>query len=167
MKTILETGRLILREFLQDDAHALFQLNSDPEVVRYTGDAPFADQDDAGRFVQNYQDYEKNGYGRWAMIEKETGDFIGWCGLKFHPDTRETDIGFRLHKHYWNHGFATEAAKACLDYGFDELGLQSIIGRAMSENVASIRILEKIGLHYEQPFDFHGGPGVIYRADKR
>lgn len=166
MKTILETPRLILREFIPDDAEALFQLNSDPEVIRYTGDAPFADQAAAATFLENYKDYEKNGYGRWAMIEKETGAFLGWCGLKYHPDTGETDLGFRLLQRYWNCGFATEAAQTCLTYGFEQLGLPSIIGRAMVANVASIRVLEKIGLQFEQPFDFHGGPGVIYRIDR-
>lgn len=166
-KTIIETPRLLLREFTPGDAAALFALNKDPEVIRYTGDVPFADEADAAMFIRNYSDYKKNGYGRWAMIEKETGAFLGWCGLKFHPDTGETDIGFRLHQRYWNAGFATEAAQACLDYGFSHLGLPSIIGRAMSDNKASIRVLEKIGLHYERPFDFHGGPGVIYRITVR
>ena len=163
--TILTTDRLELREFRPADAKSLYDLNLDPEVVRFTGDVPFSDIREAATFIGYYDDYRKNGYGRWAMVEKETGKFIGWCGLKFHEDSRETDIGFRLFAEQWNKGFATEAARACLDYGFNALKLPSVIGRAMAANTASIRVLEKIGLHFEKPFDFHGGPGVIYRID--
>jgi [ribosomal protein S5]-alanine N-acetyltransferase len=163
---IFETQRLILREFLPEDAEALYQLNADPDVVRHTGDVAFADIADAARFLSAYNDYRCNGYGRWAMVEKSTGTFVGWCGLKFHADSRDTDIGFRLFKKYWNQGFATEAARACLDYGFKVLGLPSVIGRAVADNSASIRVLEKIGLRFEAPFDFHGKPGVIYRVNR-
>jgi len=163
---VLETKRLILRQFFPEDATDLYELNLDEDVIRYTGDEPFKDVAQAAVFLKNYSDYDENGYGRWAMIEKGTGRFIGWCGLKLHPDSGETDIGFRLFKAYWNHGFATEAAKACIDYGFDTLLLNSIIGRAMATNRASIHVLEKIGLQFEKPFDFHGGPGVIYRITK-
>jgi len=163
---ILQTDRLLLRELNPDDAGDLYQLNLDPDVIKYTGDDAFKTVEAAAAFLKAYDDYLKNGYGRWAMIEKETGAFIGWCGLKFHADANETDIGFRLFKQYWNKGFATEAASACLDYGFKTLYIKSIIGRAMADNTASIRVLEKIGLTFEKPFEFHGGPGVIYRIEK-
>jgi ribosomal-protein-alanine N-acetyltransferase len=164
MKMILpETQRLLLREFVADDAESLYLLNLNPEVIRYTGDIPFIDIDDAAQFLNTYDDYTQYGYGRWAMIERETSDFLGWCGLKFHPEENENDIGFRLFQKHWNKGFATEAAGACIDYGFQTLKMNSIIGRAMRENTPSIHVLEKVGLQYERPFDFHGGPGVIYR----
>lgn len=164
---ILETERLVLREFIPSDAENLYLLNLDPEVIRYTGDEPFANVADAARFLSGYEDYRKNGCGRWAMLEKASGAFIGWCGLKFDPDSGENDIGFRLFARYWNKGYASEAAKACLEYGFEKLDMASIIGRAMADNKASIRVLEKIGLQFEKPFDFHGGPGVIYRINSR
>ena len=159
----LFTQRLELREFSIEDAKHLYQLNLNPDVIRYTGDASFSNISEATAFLKNYDDYCRNGYGRWAMVEQQTGEFLGWCGLKRHTDTNETDLGFRLFVKYWNNGFATEAAKACIDYGFNTLRLNSIIGRAMADNAASIRVLEKIGMRFEQTFDFHGGPGVIYR----
>src|SRR5690606_7313539 len=100
----------------------------------------------------------------WAVINKETGEFLGWCGLKL--DGNETDIGFRFFEKFWNKGYATESAKACLDYGFNDLRLNEIIGRAMKENTASIKVLEKIGLKYEKEMDCALHPGVLYRITK-
>src|SRR5687768_8000055 len=91
---LLETPRLRLREFSLDDASALFGLNNDPEVLRYTGDAPFASEDEARAFVTNYTHYATHGYGRWAVLHRPTGEFLGWCGLKYHPETGETDLGY-------------------------------------------------------------------------
>lgn len=163
---ILQTNRLILREFELSDAESLYRLNADPEVIRYTGDIAFKNIAEAESFLQNYSEYQKYGYGRWAMVEKQTGNFIGWCGLKFHPDSGENDLGFRISKEYWNKGFATEAAKASIEIGFGKFNMESVIGRAMAANTASIKVLEKCGMNYEKPFDFHGGPGVVYRIVK-
>lgn len=163
---MLETSRLILREFIVDDAEALYNLNGDPDVIRFTGDVPFKEVLDAVEFIATYDEYRTNGCGRWAMIGKSAAlenQFVGWCGLKFHPESGETDVGFRLSKAYWNRGLATEAAQACIEHGFMTLRLKSIIGRAMAANTASISVLEKIGMRFERPFEFHGGPGVIYR----
>lgn len=163
---ILQTDRLILREFELPDAENLYRLNADPEVIRYTGDVAFKNTAEAESFLQNYGEYQKYGYGRWAVVEKKSGNFIGWCGLKFNPDSGENDLGFRIYREYWNRGFATEAAKACIALGFGKFNMESIIGRAMAANTASIKVLGKIGMHYEKAFDFHGGPGVVYRIAK-
>lgn len=164
MKTILQTPRLILRELNADDAQRFYDLNLNPNVVKYTGDKPFASVLEAEDFLINYNDYERNGYGRWAVISKESGEFLGWCGLKF--DENETDIGFRFFEEFWNKGYATESAKACLDFGFRELGLNEIVGRAMKENIGSVKVLEKIGMEFirEMEFDLH--PGVLYKIEK-
>ncbi|SCY79070.1 GNAT family N-acetyltransferase [Flavobacterium caeni] len=161
---ILETQRLILREFEPDDARHLFALNAVPDVIKYTGDPPFQSIAEARSFIDNYDQYRKFGYGRWAVIGKTHGEFLGWCGLKYDAARDETDLGFRFFKQYWNHGFATEAAKGCLDHGFNKLGLQSIVGRAMKQNTASIRVLEKIGMLFEREATVHHGDcGMIYR----
>ncbi|UFH32482.1 GNAT family N-acetyltransferase [Chryseobacterium sp. C-71] len=162
MKTILETDRLLLREFEITDAQNFYELNLNPNVIKYTGNSAFKDIDEAETFLQNYSDYQKNGFGRWAVINKSTQDFIGWCGLKYDEKLDETDIGFRFFEHLWNKGYATESAKACVDYGFAKLNLKTIIGRAMKENTASIKVLEKIGLQYQRDFNFDGQEGVIY-----
>lgn len=129
MKYILETTRLKLRELDLMDTKYFYDLNSNPNVIKYTGDSAFNSIEDANQFLENYQDYELNGYGRWAVILKETNQFIGWCGLKL--NSHETDIGFRFFEEEWNKGYATESAIACLNYGFEKLKLRSIIGRAI------------------------------------
>lgn len=164
MKTILQTPRLILREFHIDDAEQFYKLNLNPNVIQFTGDESFKNIEEAENFLKNYNDYERNGYGRWAVISKETGEFIGWCGLKF--DGNETDIGFRFFEEFWNKGFATESAKACIDFGFQELGLNEIVGRAMKENVASHKVLEKIGLEFSHEIEKENHKWVIYKIQK-
>jgi ribosomal-protein-alanine N-acetyltransferase len=167
MKTVLQTKRLLLRELNAEDAENMYLLNLDPEVIRYTGDGPFASEAEARLFLENYDHYKKYGMGRWAVISQSDEAFLGWCGLKFSPDAGEHDIGFRFFRKYWSRGYATEAAEACLEYGFDTLGLTSIVGRAMRDNLTSIRVLEKIGLRYHSDFDFEGQPGVVYRLDRQ
>jgi RimJ/RimL family protein N-acetyltransferase len=90
--------------------------------------------------------YRKYGYGRWGMELKETGELIGWCGLKYHPDAHVTDVGYRLPKKFWGQGFASEAALATIKVGFEKIGLQKIVAHARKENSASIRVLEKCGM---------------------
>lgn len=166
MKKIIETERLFLREFMIEDAENFYELNLNPNVIRYTGNLPFADVKEAKHFLQHYKDYNENGYGRWAVINKSDNEFLGWCGLKYDPTTNETDIGFRFFEKYWNKGFATESAEACVHYGFERLKLKKIIGRAMFANKASIKVLEKIGLSFEKEFNFDGKRGVIYTIEK-
>jgi len=159
---LLETPRLILREFREQDASDLLALNADPEVMRYTGDEPFASEQQALSFIRGYDQYRRYGLGRWAVLEKSTKTFLGWCGLKFLPETGETNVGFRLGKAHWNKGFATEAALACLKFGFEEKGLQRIVGRAARANLPSVRVLEKLGMSYSSTLDFNGMEGACY-----
>lgn len=163
---ILETPRLVLREMVVEDANDMFELNADTEVIQYTGNVAFKDVKEAQEFLRNYTHYIEYGFGRWAMIRKEDQAFIGWCGLKYIPEVDEIDIGYRLFKKYWNQAYATEAAKACLEYGFNVLKINTIVGRARAENKASIKVLEKIGLVFKAKYDIDGFPGVIYSLDK-
>lgn len=160
----LQTPRLILREFHLDDAENFYELNRNPNVIKFTGDSSFQNISEAEEFLKNYDDYKRNGYGRWAVMEKDSGEFLGWCGLKF--DGKETDIGFRFFEEHWGKGFATESAKACLEFGFTKLKLEEIIGRAMHENLASIKVLEKIGMKFESEMECALHPGVLYRTTK-
>lgn len=147
MSIIIETERLILREFEPQDAAVFYKLNEDIEVIQYTGDVAFHSLDEAISFFKNYSDYKRNGFGRWSVVLKSNQEVIGWCGLKLHDD-KLVDIGYRFFKKYWSKGYATESAAACIKYGFNELNLSSIIGRTMSENIGSVKVLEKIGLKY-------------------
>ncbi|MDQ3112163.1 MAG: GNAT family N-acetyltransferase [Bacteroidota bacterium] len=146
MTYLPETERLRFREMRPEDAEAMFHLNSDPEVVQYTGDGPFESVEAAKDFLTTYQDvYKTNGYARWIVELKSTGEILGWCGLKLHPD-KSTDVGYRFYKKHWGKGYATESAKASIDYGFSVLKLQRIFAHARKENIASLRVLEKCGL---------------------
>ncbi|MGD9487379.1 MAG: GNAT family N-acetyltransferase [Calditrichaceae bacterium] len=147
MKYIIETERLFLREFKSSDAEKMYELNSDPEVIKFTGDLPFKSIESAKEFIENYSDYKLQGYGRWAVITKDSNEFIGWCGLKYNEENF-TDIGFRFFQKIWNKGFATEAAKATLEYGFNILNLDEIIGRASTDNKPSIKVLEKLKMSF-------------------
>ena len=91
---------------------------------------------------------------------------MGWCGLKYTPETDEYDIGFRFHKKYWSQGFATESALACIKLGFEKYKMSRIIGRARKDNTGSIRVLEKIGLTYFEAYDFDGNEGVLFQIQK-
>ena len=144
---VISTDRLNLFTFTPDEAPKFFELNSDEEVMRYTGDLPFDSVEQARGFLESYDHYEENGYGRWSIYLKETDEFVGWCGLKFN-ELGEVDLGFRLLKKHWNKGYATEAALACLKYGFKDLGMKRILGRAHRDNHASIRVLQKCGMTY-------------------
>ncbi|MBT3587817.1 MAG: GNAT family N-acetyltransferase [Flavobacteriaceae bacterium] len=166
MKKITETNRLILRELDSNDSENFFNLNSDPEVLKYTGDLPFSSIVDAKKFLINYSDYKENGSGRWAVILKETESFIGWSGLKLNEENL-VDIGFRFFKKEWGKGYATESAKAVLDYGFTILKLKEIIGRASKDNISSIRVLEKLKMTFWKQDRFMGVEESLYYRIKK
>ncbi len=163
MKPILETNRCYLRELSINDAQHFYDLNTDEEVIKYTGDKAFDNVFEAKSFLENYNQYELYGYGRWAVIDKSNNEFLGWCGLKYSPDLDEVDLGFRFFRKYWNQGYATETAKACIDYGFNQLQLTKIVGRAMELNVGSVKVLEKTGMTFVGKFDFDLHEGVLYQ----
>ena len=164
---ILETNRLYLRQMTIDDAENFYLLNLDWEVVQYTGDDAFENIQSAKLFLENYNHYAQYDFGRWAVIDKNNEIFLGWCGLKYSPKSDEFDIGFRFFKKYWNQGYATESAKACIDLGFHKYKIPKIVGHARTENKASIKVLEKIGLTYSGIFNFDGHEGVIYSIEKQ
>jgi ribosomal-protein-alanine N-acetyltransferase len=165
MNVIIETERLLLRTFTLDDAPLVYELNLDPEVIRYTGD-PIRDLDHAREVLEQtiLPQYALYNHGRWAVHVKPDLTFIGWCGLKARPERNEIDLGYRFMQKAWGKGYATEAAFACLDYGFQKLGIPRIVGRAMSQNIASIKVLEKCNMHYigEEIVDDH--PALTYEA---
>lgn len=165
VKFILETERLTLREWNEGDAEVMYLLNSDAEVMRYTGDIHFDSVPHALELIQNYTHYATYGYGRWATILKETGEFIGWCGLKYHPDDDVVDLGYRFFKKHWGKGYASEAGRACLDYGFEHLGLERIVAHAMVENTASERVMQKIGMTRVGLDTCEGHPAVVYEMN--
>ncbi|MFM2224010.1 MAG: hypothetical protein RJA07_212 [Bacteroidota bacterium] len=158
MKFYIETERLILRELQPTDAAAFFEMDSNAEVHKYLGNNPVKTIEHIHDVIANIQQqYLDNGIGRWATIEKSSGNFIGWSGLKFRNDEENNhinfyDVGYRLHPNYWGNGYATESCKAALEYGFTTLNANEIIGAANEENKASRRVLEKCGLKFVNQF---------------
>ncbi|NOQ73615.1 MAG: GNAT family N-acetyltransferase [Crocinitomix sp.] len=148
----IETERLILRPFTLDDVALSYEMNLDARVSEFTGDGGVASLKEIERRITEdvLGDYAKYGYGRWAIELKEGSEFIGFAGLKFLDDINEVDLGYRLMFDYWGKGLATEAAMACLDYGFNTLHLNRIIAMLLPDNIGSIRVLEKVGFSYEK-----------------
>ncbi len=167
MRTILfDSERLTFKEFHIEDAPDLYLLNSDPEVIKYTGDPPFHSIEDAENFVRNYDHYQKHDFGRWSVFLKSTQEFIGWCGIKLN-EHGDHDLGFRFHQKDWGQGYATEAAKASLNYAFNKLKIETVIGRAANENLASIRVLEKLGMaYYKEDTCGHFKGAKYYRINR-
>jgi ribosomal-protein-alanine N-acetyltransferase len=166
MSLQLETERLMMRPFHMDDAPGMFELYQDADVMRFTGDVPFTTIADAEAFISGYDQYEKYQMGRLSVFIKQTGEYIGWCGIKYLADTNEVDLGYRLLKRYRGMGYATEAARASLDDGFKVLGLNRIIGKAMTDNAPSINVFKKLGLTYSHNDDCGCHPGVVYAITK-
>lgn len=162
----LKTNRLYLTRMKESDGEAFYTLNADPLVIRYTGDPPFESIEHARQFIQDYRGYDEDGFGRFAVRLKSSKDFIGFCGLRRLEDEDEVDLGFRFMRSHWNKGYATEAGLACLELGFSILHLQRIIGRAMPENLASIRVLQKLGMRYWKDEICESHPAKYFKIEK-
>jgi RimJ/RimL family protein N-acetyltransferase len=144
----LLTLRLALHDITSYHTNELYELDSDPRVMRYIGGGRLStrEQIDAAmqRLPRAYALYP--GLGTWRATRRDNGDFIGWFALKYVPGTAEVEVGYRLRHGAWGRGFATEVARELVRYGFDDLGLKRIIGVTHPDNVASQRVLQKIGL---------------------
>jgi RimJ/RimL family protein N-acetyltransferase len=144
----VETARLQLRMFQPKDLDSLAPLLADPDVMRYVGTGlPVAREEAANALLSIIRHWDQHGFGRWAAIDKETGLFAGYGGLRSLMGTPE--VVYHLGKKYWGRGLATELGLAGLRYGFKEHNFERIIAVAKPENTASIRVMEKIGLQYE------------------
>ena len=162
MKIYTESNRLVYREILPTDDHSLFKLDSNPLVHKYLGNNPVKDIEEIRKVIKSIrQQYMDNGIGRWAVIEKETGEFMGWSGLKFIKEYENNhinfyDVGYRLLPEFWGSGYATESAQAALEYGFIQLDLPEIIGMVHEENMASRKVLVKCGFEFIEQFKWEG-----------
>ena len=144
-KRVIETDRLYLCEMHIEDARDFWRLNRDCDSIRYTGDIPFKGIAEARTFIKNYTHFQEHGFGRWSVFTKKNDEYIGFCGLKYLPERKTVDLGYRMMKKYFGNGYATESGQACLDYGFQKLKLREIVAWTMEENRASTRVLEKLG----------------------
>ena len=147
IRTQLETPRLHLRLFTPDDVQVMYTLSSDPEVIKYADTAVKDVQEAMQRLEQGpLADYQKYGYGRFAVELKSTGKVIGFCGIKFLPEIDLPEVGFRYLKEYWGRGIGTEAALACVDFARSDLKIRKLVALIMPENKASINLVLKLGM---------------------
>src|ERR687893_2778240 len=169
MQVFLITERLALRRFTEADLDNLFDLDGDPEVMRFlTGGKPTPREairnETLPRILRYYERFA--GLGFWAVIEKSTGDFLGW--FEFRPPEGggpdEVELGYRLRESAWGKGYATEGARALIRKGFTELGVRRVVAQAMAVNSASRRVMEKAGLTYVRTFR-EEWPGPIEGAE--
>lgn len=167
---IIETQRLILRNLEMKDAPGMFELDSDPEVLIYLGNKPLTSVEQSKKIIENVQkQYERNGMGRWAIIDKVTKEFVGWTGLKLEENLRDFnyyDLGYRLKKKYWGKGIATETSIISLKYGFETLNLNKICATAHIDNVGSNKVLKKVGFKFIEVIDIDNEPCNWYELKK-
>ena len=151
MAIILETERLILRTWLLNDLKDFFEIYGDPEVWRFVDPKGVLKNEEAARLSLRrgiaYQ--EEHGICHWATVEKKRGKVVGACGFNLFEGGPELELVFHFAPAYWGLGYATEAARACLRYAFEELNAPQIVASTDPKNVASQRVLEKIGLVYQ------------------
>lgn len=152
MQLLIETERLILRELQLSDAQGMFELDSDPAVHKYLGNKPVNNIEECIKTIELVRkQYQENGVGRFAMLEKATGNFMGWTGIKFITEPINNhvnfyEVGYRIIQKYWGNGYATESTKASLDFAFNQLNANEVYGITNVENLKSVRVLEKCGL---------------------
>jgi len=163
IRTRLETTRLTLRLFTHDDLQVMYTLNTDPDVIKYA-DTPVKDMEECRERLEQgpLADYKKYGYGRFAVELKETGDVIGFCGIKYLPEIDLPEVGFRYMKKYWGRGIGTEAAEACVSFARDDLKIKKLIALIIPENIASIRVAEKLGMTKGPLIHIYGEDALQY-----
>lgn len=153
----IQTEGLQLREFTISDATVIGRIYADEEVMRYIGRGGAVDEAVTEQMLNAFiRSYEENGFGIWACVDKSSGKIIGHCGFNILPVTGDIEIAYLLDKPYWGKGIATSIAEETLRYGFEELKLKKIVALAYPENLASIRVIEKLGLNYDGRKEFFG-----------
>jgi len=165
---LLQTDRLDLREFTDGDLEELAPILGDPEVMRFSLRGP-ADRAAVARAIAHYLDsYRRNGFGRWAVVERSSQELLGFCGVGLMPvdgvDTPE--LGYRLRRESWGHGYATEAAVACRDYAFASLGIERLIAMIEPANVGSVGVARKVGFDLDRETVYESVPVEIYVCDR-
>jgi RimJ/RimL family protein N-acetyltransferase len=174
----LRTNRLLLRRWQASDRAPFAELNADPEVMRYFRGT--LDREASDAFVDRIEKaFDELGYGLWAVEVLATGRFIGFTGLALHTFeahfTPAVEVGWRLARSAWGHGYATEAARAAVDFGFDTVGLDEIVSMTTETNLRSRAVMERIGMTRRPADDFEHPslpeghplrPHVLYRIAK-
>jgi ribosomal-protein-alanine N-acetyltransferase len=165
---ILETERLLLRQYIEEDSPFLYSIFSDLETMKYYP-APFSLEQTQDWVRKNQERYKKDGFGLWAICLKENNEIIGDCGLvkQVVDGKTEVEIGYHINKKHWSKGFATEAAKSCKEYGFYNLELAKLLSIIDPMNLASIKVAERIGFSKEKEVFIFNKKHHIYSERNR
>jgi len=155
---IAETSRLKIRQLTVDDAAFVLRLTNEPSTIENIGDKGLRTIDDAEQFILEgpWTEQHDQGYGQFAIELKTDNELIGVCGILYRTKLELTDVGFALLPAFWRQGFAFEAASAVMDYGHDVLGVYNITGLTSDSNMASISLLEKLGMRYQKMVSMSG-----------
>ena len=163
---MIETARLYLRQFTLDDLDDLYRIYSDPEIMKYVGKGVKTRAETETAIYTMLKHWEQNNFGMWAAVHKIDRQIIGRCGLCFLDKTPEIELGYTLDKFYWNQGLATEASLASLRYGFEILKLEKIVAIARPENIASQRVMQKVGMKYEKNARYYKSDVAYYSISR-
>jgi ribosomal-protein-alanine N-acetyltransferase len=162
-----------MRDMIDEDVRGMFAMDSDAEVHTFLGNKPISTIEEAEKMIASIkQQYIENGIGRWAVIEKDSGEFIGWSGFRLITDvvngkTQYYDLGYRFLKKHWGKGYASETAIASLKHGFTTLDFKEIVGIADVAHTASNTILKKVGLRKQNEFTYDGTLHNFYSLSKK
>lgn len=154
MNPVFETARLLLRKQTEADQDDLYAILGDAQTMRYYP-RPYTREEALIWIQRSMREYKEHGFGLWAMILKETGDFIGQCGI-FHVDIdgeQLPEIAYHIHRDHHRMGYATEAARGALRYGFETVGLDEIFIHTYVQNIPSRRVAEKLGMTLRKEFE--------------
>lgn len=163
----METARLRLRKINPQDLEAFFLIVSDPDVMKYLGleaGALLTKEETTDTLGKMVRFWAQHGFGRWAVVNKGGGKLIGLCGFRLLENTPE--LFYMFAKASWGRGLATEAARACLRYGFEELGFERIVAVTRHANTASTKVMTKIGMSYQKDITHSGVDAVCYMATR-
>ena len=160
----LQTPRLILRSFREEDVDVMAQLFANPNFMRFSLGV-FTERKQTIAFIEKVMDWDRAGIpSQFAVVPRGQDAIIGYCGFFYHPEhgIEDIEIGYRLHPDYWNRGLITEAARAVRDYGFRDRKLSRVISLIHPENVPSRRVAAKNGMTVEKKITFRGFPTLVY-----
>ena len=163
----IETAHLILRGWRAEDADALYEILQEEGILQYFPNPKPPERAKADDYIAHHlAHWMQFGYGHWAVVTRDDDRVVGWNGLEYLPELDETEVAYLLSKRVWGRGYATEAARAAVQFGFESAKLDHIIGLVHPDNVGSVRVLEKCGMSFADRITLWGLAMSRYRIER-